>query len=440
VRGIPLVVAGMCVLPLLLFFPVVQAQTLVTVIPLGTQNLNEGAFGPPVFDPSNGNIYVSALGTTNMGTVSIISGSANTVTSILGLSTPQHRALPGIGLLDPSNGDIYVPDGPVIHVISGTTNDVIQNISGMDFSGSGSLAFDPSNGMIYAPNSLQSSLSVVDTSNNSVVATLHLPSGAEELPGPIFDPANGDVYLPGFNATTVISATTDSIVATIPFANGASYLVVDPSTGSVLASGSGRLVVISSSNQVVANVSSEGAGYSVFDPSNSDFYSLTSSSSVEVFSAKTNSIVGNMSLNFDQETGTGTGLAIDSSNGNVFATFDVSGVIVNSHSVTATFGDVISGTTVLGQLQLSNSSSTFGNGGGSAVFDSANGDFYVPNSDGTVSVVNPQVAAESSSTATSTSSASHAGSLSPAYVILIVADLLVVLSALIFVRVRRARL
>lgn len=414
-----LVVLSLSMLSLAAFLPVVHAQTFVTSIPLGNQNLNQAALGPPVFDSANGNIYVSAEGTTNLGTVSIISGSSNTVTSILGLSTPQVRSLPGTGVLDSSNGDIYIPDGPYIHVISGTTNAIIQNITGVETTLPPAL--DPSNGMMYASNPTQSSVSVIDTSNNSVIATLQLPSGVNA--GPVFDPVSGDVYVPGFNATTVISATTNGIVDTIPFANGADFLALDPSTGSILASGTGTLVVISSSSQVVANVSSGGVAYPVFDTSDSDFYVLTETSGVEVFSATSNSIVGNMNLNFEQVNGTAAGLAIDSANGDVFATFDVSGVVVNDQSITATFGDVISGTTVLGQVQVSNSSSTTAYGGGSAVFDSTNGDFYVPNIDGTVSVINPQVISAPSSTTSSATTKSSSSALPTSYLFLVIASL-----------------
>ncbi len=440
-RKLVLVALSMFMLSLAAFLPVVHAQSLVTSIPLGAQNLNQGALGPAVFDPANGDIYVSAEGTTDMGTVSIISGSSNTVTSILGLSTSQYRGLPGIGVLDPSNGDIYVPDGPVIHVISGTTNEIIQNVSGMDFSGVASLAYDSSNGMIYAPNLLQSSVSVVDTTNNSVVATIDIPSGTGgAFPGLVFDSANGDVYVPGINATTVISGTTNRIVATIPFANGVSSLGVDPSTGTVLAVGSGRLVVISSSNQVLANSTSGGATYVIYDSSDSDFYLLGSASNVEVFSEASDSIVGNMSLNFEQTTGTPTGLAIDTNSGDVFATFSVPGVIVDDAPVTATFGDVISGTTVLGQVQVSNSSSTTGDGGGSAVFDTTNGDFYVPNLDGTVSVVNPQVTnAPTSTTTTSATSKSSSIALPDSYLFVLIAALSPVLVTYVGGSLRRRK-
>lgn len=422
----PLLVAlSVLVLSLLAFLPVAHAQTVVATIPLGSQNLNEGALGPPVFDPANGNIYVSALGTEDEGTVSVISGSTNTVTSILGLSTAQFKGLPGPGVLDPSNGDIYVANGPVINVISGATNEIVQNISGMDFSGSTSLAFDSANGMLYAPELVQSSLAVVDTANNSVVATVSIPSGAGEN-SPAVDPANGDVYVAGFNATTVVSGTTNAIVATIPFTNGASYLAVDPSTGSVIATSTGAIVMISSSNHVTANLTTTaGAAYPVFDPSDSDFYLLGSTSNVLVFSPSSNSIVGNVNLNFQQQNGTATGLAIDGANGDVFATFDVSGVIVNDHSITATFGDVISGTSVLGQVQVSNSSSTAQDGGGSAVFDTSNGDFYVPNIDGTVSVVNPQVTSAPPSTTTTTSTKASSTALPPSYLLLLLVASLV---------------
>jgi YVTN family beta-propeller protein len=391
----PLVVAlTMCMLSLAVLVPAVHAQTLVTSISLG----NIGAMGPPVFDAANGNIYVSATGTENDGSVSIISGSANTVTQTLYFGGTLEA---GLGTLDTANGDVYVADlGHTIHVISGTTNAVIQNITVGD-GPAGAPAYDPSNGMMYVSNIAGSSVSVIDTSNNSVIATLPVSSGASD---PLFDPVSGDVYIPGFNATTVISASTNKIVDAIPFVNGVGSLGLDSATGSVLASGGGRLVTISSSNQVVANVTAEGDS-PVFDPSNSDFYLTALSSSVVVYSATSNSVVGNVSL-----SGNPIGIAVDGANGDVLVTY-------SSGSPATGFAAVISGTTVLGEVQV-------GQGPATPVFDSSNGFFYVPNNDGTVSVVNPQTGSAPSSTtsaATTATTTSSSTALSYSYLFLVIA-------------------
>ncbi len=392
-RKLLIVGLSICILSFTPFLPAAYAQTLVASVPLG----NIGAMGPPVFDAANGNVYVSATGSLNDGSVSIISGSANSVTATLYFGGTREA---GLGALDTSNGDLYFADlGDTIHVISGATNKIIQNITVGD-GPSGAPAYDPSNGMMYVSNIESSSVSVIDTSNNSVVATLPISSGSGS---PLFDPVSGDVYIPGFNATAVISASTNKVIDSIRFANGAGSLGLDGATGSILASGGGRLVMISSSNQVVANVSS-GAGSPVFDASNSDFYLTTLSSNVTVFSAASNSILGNVSLG-----GNPTGIAIDGANGDVLAVY-------SAGSPTTGFAAAISGTTMLGDVQI-------GQGPGFPVFDSSNGYFYVPNNDGTVSVVSPQVGGAQSSTTSTSSTTSSSSAVSSSYLFLVIVSL-----------------
>lgn len=409
-RGQAIVATGLFAL-LLSLAPLASAQTLVTTVSTG----NGGAEGPPVFDAANGNIYVSATGSLNDGSVTIVSGSTNAVVATLYLGGHDEAQK---GVLDTINGDVYVPgSGSDIHVLSGTTNKFIQNLTAGSCCTSLGLAFDKSNAMMYVSNLLDSTISVLNTSNNSIIATIHISSGSST---PLVDPVNGEVYVPGFNGTTMVSASTDKVLGTVK-ASGS--LGLDISTGSVLISGNGRLVMLSSTDKVVANVSASGAS-PIFDAVNSDFYLTTLNSALLVFSATSGTVVGNVNLSSNP-----SGAAVDSSNGDVLVTY-------TGGSPASSYADVISGMTDLGSVLIAQGTSF---GPGAPVFDSSNGYFYVPGVSGDIAVVDPTVTAAATTT-TPTTTQSSSSSLTPGYALLIAVDFGVMAAGAVLVRARRARL
>ena len=96
--------------------------------------------GHAAFDPFNGYVYVTNMGS---GIVSVINGITSTViTNIPVGSYPDGLAF------DSSNGYVYVANhnSKIVSVINGTTNTVITNITvGLSPAG---VAFDPSNGYV----------------------------------------------------------------------------------------------------------------------------------------------------------------------------------------------------------------------------------------------------------------------------------------------------
>ena len=237
------------------------------------------------YDSSNGYIYVANSGS---GTVSVISGTT-VVNTISGLSAPEGVAY------DASNNYIYVStintslcyDPGYVAVISGT-NTVISTVSvGNNPYG---VAYDSSNGYIYVANDGSNSVSVISGTNNTVISTVSVgdsPDDKEYSPwGVAYDPSNNYIYVAEHNspgAVTVISGT--SVVTRISVGIYPDALAYDSLNNYIYVanSGSGTVSVISGTTVVntisglsapegVAYDSSNGYIYVANDGSNSVSY------------------------------------------------------------------------------------------------------------------------------------------------------------------------
>ena len=175
-------------------------------LPLTNQFQSFDSPSPPMFDPANGDIYVSNAGG---NTTSVISGATNSL-----LTNVVVGDSPGTPVVDSANGDVYVPSGSGVSVISGSTNALTTTLE----ASAGQPVFNPMNGDIYVPSQTQdvcqagaclinSTMSIISGGTNTVVATVPLctfPSGTS------VDTSNGDVYVSGQGAVWVISPTTQS--------------------------------------------------------------------------------------------------------------------------------------------------------------------------------------------------------------------------------------
>ncbi|HYA10686.1 MAG TPA: hypothetical protein VEH10_03315 [Thermoplasmata archaeon] len=178
---------------------------LVTTVPVGS--------GPqaPVYDPSNGDIYVPNSLSNN---VSVIWGTTNKVVATILVGTvpfgPRGSAGPALfsrttsprppPLYDPSNGDVYVVNAGSsnVSVVSGSRNAVLTSVNvGADPQAA---VLDPGNGNIYIANNGSANVSVVDGSTNAVVASI--PTGPNPAP-PAVDNASGKLILPNTGANNV---------------------------------------------------------------------------------------------------------------------------------------------------------------------------------------------------------------------------------------------
>jgi YVTN family beta-propeller protein len=76
-----------------------------------------------------------------------------------------------------------------------------------------SVAVDPNTDTIYVGNYYSKTVSVISGSTNTVIATIPVPSGANGL---AVDPTTNVIYVMGYGNTSVISGSSNTLVATIP--------------------------------------------------------------------------------------------------------------------------------------------------------------------------------------------------------------------------------
>lgn len=190
-----------------------------------------------VYDPANGDVYITSVITNN---VSVIHGSSF-VTSIPAGAGPNGAAY------DSANGNIYVSnEGSCLScinltVINGTSNHVVGQVSG---SGGGpGVTYDSSNGDLYTcTNGNQAGdsnfVSVANGSTDSVVATIPIASSCGR---DVYDPANNYVFVtdrsrPGgapLSNVTLIDPNTNRIVLTQPVGLGPVPIAYDPANRNV---------------------------------------------------------------------------------------------------------------------------------------------------------------------------------------------------------------
>jgi len=258
---------------------------------LAVANLGPNALSEtPTYVPSNNELYVSDQnGSSAEDNVTAFSGTDHIVANID--TGPQ--SLPSTPVYDPVNKYLYVSDQYTrsftalyynVSVINTATNTLVTQIPvGFDpYPG----VYDPADGDVYIPNFNSGSgtnLSIISTSSNTVIATI---SGLNSPITPAYDPVNQEVYVPDGGASgnnlTVLKGTAVIGSIPIPSADVGDLLAaptVDPVNGNVfevLGVTSG-MMVISPTNTVVATIAAGGENlYSNFpptyDPVNEEMY------------------------------------------------------------------------------------------------------------------------------------------------------------------------
>lgn len=301
-------------------------------------------YGPyrDLFDPSNGNIYVTNPGDSDSrvcGNVSVINGSTNTV-----IATVPAGLFPGDLTLDSVNGDIYVAntDSNNVTVIATSTNSVVASIPvGVSPEG---LTFDPRNGDIYVENFDESSatgnVSVINGSRNVVTSSIY-SIGYGEGRQAEYDPSNGYVYFTGSGTDSlfVVNGSDNSVLNPIPLDDelgGATYASV---TGDVYVTNyalNSVYVISGSSNSVLGTIPVGSEPFaSAFDPTNDELYVTNSGTdTVSIIAASNNTAIGTL-----QVGGYPMGAAYDPVNGDIYVANSQSSMSVisgRSNAVTAT--------------------------------------------------------------------------------------------------------
>lgn len=217
--------------------------------------------GYPCVDLGTGNVYVPNFdqGPWAQANVTVLSGT--TGLPLANVTTPEQ---PSYVVYDPDNGDLYVNDAAGISVISGSTDQLLTNITPAWTSAG---LFDPANGDIYGISLVTwvhgqpstNVLTVVSPVTDRLVATVNLTGNPAYVGEVVVDPVNGDLYVAGENGLYVVSGETNTQVAYIPLegfdAWGMSIWVAPDGDLDVLAQAEPETVSVisASTNQVVSS-------------------------------------------------------------------------------------------------------------------------------------------------------------------------------------------
>ena len=370
-----------------------------------------------VFDPTNGLLYVANFGS---GSVSVVNGVTDTVvgSAISVAANPEFFAYNGDSSL------VYVGTyNDELYAINGTTNAVAATISEQPPAGSDvatrGLAFDPASGDVYAVSAdldsvlVLSALLQIGPASDSIRGTGASGFVSDEITvsggagSSVFDTATDDLYVPDStsDAVSVVSASTDSVVATVlvgtaPVAttadadNGEIYVansgsdtvsVFNPATGTITATltvgteptalaydasngdvyvaneGSASVTVIRGTTNVVLSTIPVGTDPSqvLVDPGNGEVYTAnTGSNNLSVIDGATNHVLQSVSI-----VGNPQGLAYDAASGIVY----VSNGLTNNVTLVLP-GNVVGANVSVGSDPMG------------LAFDTANGDLYVTDS------------------------------------------------------------
>lgn len=283
-----------------------------------------------LFDPDNGLLYVANFGSSS---VSVVNGATDAVVG----SAISVAANPEFFAYNAGSSLVYVGTyNDELFAISSITNSVTATINeqppgGSDV-GTRELAFDPTNGDVYAVSEDLNSLLVVSTllqidpASGSLrgVAVIGDASGEVSVPGApaagAFDAATDSIYVPDITSddVSVVSASTDAVVGTVPVGGSPVAVAADADNGElyVANSASDTVSVLSpASNAVTTSLVVGSVPTSVaYDSANGDIYVANEGSAdVSVIEGATNTVLATVAVGSDP-----TGVVFDPGNGDLY--------------------------------------------------------------------------------------------------------------------------
>jgi YVTN family beta-propeller protein len=354
------------------------SEAVIAATPVGTNPISIA------FDRGNGYLYTSNYNAA--GTMSVINGANNSlithvVNSISGVGTNPWGAVCNSG-----NGEIYVADygGTTVNVVSTTANAVMATIT--VGTGPASIAFDQDNGNLYVTNYNSNTMSVISTMLmvgaaspsligtpvNSLIATIS--SGGYALVGTAYDSGNGYMYVTQTNGFVLeINPATNALMGTIAVGSTPYGIAYDSGNGDVYVGncGSGTVSVINGgSNMVVATIPGFNNPFAMtYDSGNGEVYVANEggAGTVSAINGVTNTIVSTLAVGSEPD-----GIAYDSGNGDIYV------ANINGNTVS-----VINGATNMLLTTIPGITNPWG-----VAYDPVNGYVYVSNyNSGSVSVI-----------------------------------------------------
>jgi YVTN family beta-propeller protein len=289
---------------------------------------------------------------------SIKQANADSVIGTITVGTGPYGAI-----YDPANGYIYTANvfSNSVSVIDGSTNTVIATITEPAGQTPRELAFNSATGNIYVADVYSNTVSVIDGKTNKLLTTM--PTGGTIVDGLAYDSSNGNVYAvnAGSGTVSVIDGLSNKVIGTIPVGSNPLEAEFVPDNGCIYVANEGSAsvsVIDGSANKVVGTIDGVPDPVQlVYNPSNHYVYVAShNSNTVSVIDTRTNSVIAAITGLPDP-----TGVGYNSATGNVY--------VGNQGS---NYVSIISGVTnkVIDSV-------TVGKGPVSPVFDPKNDNVYV---------------------------------------------------------------
>jgi len=264
-------------------------------------------------------IVLCVLATTISAIAPLLSSSsivhADSVVATITVGTGPYGAL-----FNPITGHVYTADiaSSTVSVIDTASNSVLATIHLPNNYTPRELALDTKRNYIYTANVYSNTLSVIDAATNNVIDTVQ--SSGSIVDGVIYDPVNDYIYAAnaGSGTVSVIDGATRAVIDTITVGgqplqgvfNPGNRLTYIPNTGS------GPISVIDgASRTVVATVTNvPNPVFLTYDSANGNIYAANHDTQfVSVIDSSTNSVTKTITIGPDP-----TGVGFDTDNGIVY--------------------------------------------------------------------------------------------------------------------------
>ena len=236
--------------------------------------------------------------------------------------------------------DAFAADGDIIATIS-----VGSSPKG--------IAFDSANNRMYVANSAGNTVSVIDTSDNSVDAsTISVGSSPQ---GIAFDSANNRMYVANYgpNTVSVINTATNAVIATISVGSNPYDVAFDSANNRMYVANYGGntvSVIDTSDNSVDPSTISVGSSPHgiAFDSANNRMYVVNyGNSKVSVINTATNAVIATISVGSNP-----LGIAFDSANNRMYVTNHIGSTVSVIETLAASPSKVGTVSTTPGNSQV----------------------------------------------------------------------------------------
>jgi YVTN family beta-propeller protein len=245
----------------------------------------------------------------------IESALADSVIATITVGTGPYGAI-----FNPITGHVYTANiaSSTVSVIDTTSNNVLTTIHLPNNYTPRELALDTKRNYIYTANIFSNTLSVIDAATNSVIDTVQ--SSGSIVDGVTYDPVNDHIYAvnAGSGTVSVIDGATRGVIDTITVGGDPKQGVFDPSNGLTYIPnrGSGTISVINGASRTIVDtvLNVPNPVFLTYDSANGNIYAANHDTQfVSVIDTSTNSVTKTITVGPDP-----TGVGFDADNGVIY--------------------------------------------------------------------------------------------------------------------------